>query len=68
MAKKRESETEAITLRIEKWAMAQFRALAAEATVKSGGAVAVTAQDLMRDWLGKHPRLKKPEGVDGGPV
>jgi hypothetical protein len=35
-----------------------YRSLAAQTTLQQGSGSTVTAQDLMRDWLGRNPALK----------
>jgi hypothetical protein len=51
-------ETEALTLRLNGDLIVAYRSLAAQTTLQQGSGSTVTAQDLMRDWLGRNPALK----------
>lgn len=54
MARKKEPTT-GITLRLPEAMLRRFHELAATATLRAGGSVAITAQDIMRDWLDSCP-------------
>ena len=58
MGRKKGVSTEPLTIRLESDVVAVFRELAARRTLENGGAVGVTAQDVMRDWLNQHPACK----------
>ncbi|MCD5327935.1 hypothetical protein ACFFU8_09120 [Chromobacterium piscinae] len=57
--------TTGITLRLSDSLLRRFHELAANATLSTNGGLAVTAQDVMRVWLEKHPGLK--DGSTGQP-